>query len=56
MYNQSMRTLGGSIGGFRIILVSLFLILGGLNLRGMVPYLFSSTRHLAFSLSLGLPI
>lgn len=37
-------------------MVVLFYLLFSMNLFGLVPYAFSLTRHLAFNLSLALPI
>ena len=56
IYRQALRTAGRKLGGFRVGLVSLFCFLVILNLCGLVPYVFSWTSHLVFSVSLGLPI
>lgn len=45
-----------NIGGFINIVSGLFLFLIVINLSGLIPYVFSPTRHLAVSLSLGLPL
>lgn len=54
--SQTSRTFRLHLKGFPSILVPLFLILIILNLIGLLPYVFSSTRHLVLTLVLGLPI
>lgn len=54
--SQIFRSFGLNMGGFINLLSALFLFLIFINLRGLIPYVFSSTRHLAVSLSLGLPL
>ena len=53
---QVFRSFGLNLGGFINIITGLFVFLIFLNLTGLVPYVFSPTRHLAVSLSLGLPL
>jgi len=38
------------------LITALFLFLFCINLSGLIPYVFRPTRHLAISLSLGLPL
>lgn len=54
--SQASRTISLHFKGFPSILVSLFLLLITLNLIGLLPYVFRSSRHLAITLSLGLPL
>jgi len=54
--SQVFRSFGLNLGGFINVITGLFLFLIFLNLRGLIPYVFSPTRHLAVSLSLGLPL
>ena len=54
--SQVFRSFGLNLGGFINIITGLFLFLIFLNLRGLIPYVFSPTSHLAVSLSLGLPL
>ena len=53
---QVFRSFGLNLAGFLNIIAGLFLFLILMNLRGLIPYVFSPTRHLAVSLSLGLPL
>lgn len=50
------RSFGINLGGFINIVTGLFLFLIVMNLSGLIPYVFSPTRHLAVSLSLGIPL
>nr|YP_010884210.1 ATP synthase F0 subunit 6 [Pila globosa]WIW42428.1 ATP synthase F0 subunit 6 [Pila globosa] len=52
--SQVFRSFGANLGGFLILISSMFLVLIALNLIGLIPYVFSPTSHLAVSLSLGL--
>lgn len=54
--SQVFRSFGVNIGGFINIVTGLFVFLIMINIRGLIPYVFSPTRHLAVSLSLGLPL
>ena len=54
--SQVFRSFGLNLGGFINIVAGLFVFLIFLNLRGLIPYVFSPTSHLAVSLSLGLPL
>lgn len=54
--SQTSRTFSLHLKGFPSILVPLFLILITLNLMGLLPYVFRTTRHLIFTLILGLPL
>nr|YP_009741225.1 ATP synthase F0 subunit 6 [Ceratostoma burnetti]QID48439.1 ATP synthase F0 subunit 6 [Ceratostoma burnetti] len=54
--SQAFRSFGLSMGGFMNVIAGLFLFLIVMNLSGLIPYVFSSTSHLAISLSLGMPL
>ena len=54
--DQVSRTLGTNIKGFSPALRTLFLIILLINLAGLVPYIFSLSRHLIFTLSFALPL
>lgn len=53
---QANRTFAANIKGFASILRALFILIITLNLIGVLPYVFRTTSHLLFSLSLGFPI
>lgn len=54
--SQLIRTTSKSLKGFSTITSSLFLIIILINFRGILPYTFSLSSHLIFTLTLGLPI
>nr|QGA73888.1 ATPase subunit 6 [Marenzelleria neglecta] len=56
MNEQANRTFATNLKGFASILSALFILIISLNLMGVLPYVFSTTSHLLFSLSLGFPI
>ena len=49
---QLMRSRGSIRGGFRGVLCGLFFCLLGMNLCGLIPYVFSNTSHLVVTLVL----
>ena len=53
---QASRTFRINLKGFPSILVRLFIILISLNLLGLLPFVFRTTRHLLLTLTLGLPL
>nr|QGZ10030.1 ATP synthase F0 subunit 6 [Eisenia nordenskioldi pallida] len=56
IFTQLTRTSGLHLKGFSSILSSIFILLLAVNLMGLVPYTFSSSSHLIFTLTFGLPI
>nr|YP_009383942.1 ATP synthase F0 subunit 6 [Conus quercinus]ARS74441.1 ATP synthase F0 subunit 6 [Conus quercinus]QDP70824.1 ATP synthase F0 subunit 6 [Conus quercinus] len=54
--SQVFRSFGLNMGGFINLIVGLFLFLIMMNMSGLIPYVFSTTSHLAVSLALGLPL
>nr|AWH98432.1 ATP synthase F0 subunit 6 [Conus spurius] len=54
--SQVFRSFGLSMGGFVNVITGLFLFLVLMNMSGLIPYVFSTTSHLAISLTLGLPL
>nr|ACR00055.1 ATP synthase F0 subunit 6 [Auchenoplax crinita] len=56
MCTQSRRTMGGHIKGFSSVLSALFLFIIIVNFLGLIPYMFSASSHLVYSLAFGLPM
>nr|ALQ78821.1 ATP synthase F0 subunit 6 [Hemipodia simplex] len=56
MNSQSMRTTGTNIKGFSSFITSLFIMIILVNFMGLLPYTFSFSSHLIFSVALGLPL
>nr|ATZ70035.1 ATP synthase F0 subunit 6 [Conus venulatus] len=54
--SQVFRSFGFNMGGFINLITGLFLFLILMNMSGLIPYVFSTTSHLAISLTLGLPL
>lgn len=54
--DQRSRTQGAHIKGFNSFIVSLFIIIININLIGLLPAVFSYSRHLLFTLSFSLPL
>lgn len=53
---QSTRSFSINLGGFTLIISSLFITIINFNLLGLIPYVFSTTRHLAITFTLALPL
>ena len=56
IFTQLTRTSGLQLKGISTSLSAIFFILVIINLIGLVPYTFRTSRHLVFTLTLGLPI
>lgn len=56
IWEQLRRTNSFFLKGFSSLLVPLFFSLIILNLLGLMPYIFRITRHLSFTLVMGLPL
>uniref|UniRef100_Q642W8 ATP synthase subunit a n=1 Tax=Clymenella torquata TaxID=292503 RepID=Q642W8_CLYTO len=56
LYYQSTRTSGNLMKSFPSMISSLFIIIILMNLHGLIPYSFSITSHLIFTLTLGLSL
>nr|UOU20227.1 ATP synthase F0 subunit 6 [Glycera sp. i ZZ-2021] len=56
MSSQTTRTAGTHLKGFSSFITSLFIMIIMINFMGLLPYTFSFSSHLIFTLSLGLPL
>uniref|UniRef100_UPI0031F4799D ATP synthase F0 subunit 6 n=1 Tax=Loimia medusa TaxID=167822 RepID=UPI0031F4799D len=56
MFSQSTRTFGHHLKEFAPAVTSVFLIILIMNLSGLLPYVFSTSSHLFFTLTLALPL
>jgi len=56
IFTQLSRTSGLHLKGLSSVLSAIFITLVIVNLIGLIPYTFSTSRHLIFTLTLGLPI
>lgn len=54
IYTQSSRTFNFNLKSSSSFITPLFIILLLINITGLVPYIFRTTRHLIFTLSFGL--
>lgn len=55
-YSIRIRTNARYLRGYLSIIIRLFLVLIISNLRGLIPYFFSTTAHLVCTLSISLPL
>nr|AJQ21372.1 ATP synthase F0 subunit 6 [Doryteuthis opalescens] len=53
---QTTRSYSMNLGGFSLLVSSLFITIINFNMLGMMPYVFSTTSHLAMTFSLSLPL
>nr|BDQ43869.1 ATP synthase F0 subunit 6 [Amynthas carnosus] len=56
IFTQLSRTFSHQLKGASSIISSMFIILIMINLMGMIPYTFSTSSHLIFTLALGFPM
>nr|YP_009171124.1 ATP synthase F0 subunit 6 [Drawida japonica]AIR76349.1 ATP synthase F0 subunit 6 [Drawida japonica] len=56
IFTQLTRTFSVSTKGLTSIVSSVFVIIIMINLMGLFPYMFSTSSHLIFTLTLGFPI
>nr|YP_514767.1 ATP synthase F0 subunit 6 [Watasenia scintillans]AIL50379.1 ATP synthetase subunit 6 [Watasenia scintillans]AIL50391.1 ATP synthetase subunit 6 [Watasenia scintillans]BAD52098.1 ATP synthetase subunit 6 [Watasenia scintillans]BAE80015.1 ATP synthetase subunit 6 [Watasenia scintillans] len=53
---QTTRSYSMNLGGFSLLVSSLFITIINFNMLGLMPYVFSTTSHLAMTFSLALPL
>nr|QXJ42344.1 ATP synthase F0 subunit 6 [Sepiadarium kochi] len=53
---QITRSYSMNLGGFSLLISSLFITIINFNMLGLIPYVFSSTSHLAMTFTLALPL
>ena len=53
---QATRSYRMNLGGFSLLVSSLFITIINFNMLGLIPYVFSTTSHLAITFSLALPL
>nr|YP_009485621.1 ATP synthase F0 subunit 6 [Inara alboguttata]AVZ00757.1 ATP synthase F0 subunit 6 [Inara alboguttata] len=56
LHKEFKTLLGKSSMGFSMMFISLFMFIFWNNIMGLLPYVFTSSSHLAFTLSLALPM
>nr|YP_009694524.1 ATP synthase F0 subunit 6 [Eurydema qinlingensis]QEI26509.1 ATP synthase F0 subunit 6 [Eurydema qinlingensis] len=56
LHNEFKMLLGKTSKGMTLMIISLFLFILFNNLMGLMPYIFTSSSHLVFSLTLALPL
>nr|QXJ42331.1 ATP synthase F0 subunit 6 [Sepiadarium kochi] len=53
---QITRSYSMNLGGFSLMISSLFITIINFNMLGLIPYVFSTTSHLAMTFTLALPL
>nr|QEI26522.1 ATP synthase F0 subunit 6 [Eurydema ventralis] len=56
LHNEFKMLLGNNSEGMTLITISLFMFILMNNFMGLMPYIFTSSSHLVFSLTLALPL
>uniref|UniRef100_A0AAU6QH90 ATP synthase subunit a n=1 Tax=Prionospio sp. 5 MH-2023 TaxID=3059273 RepID=A0AAU6QH90_9ANNE len=56
MNQQASRTSTSNLKGMTTLLVALYILITMVNFMGVIPYVFSSSSHLIFTLSFGIPL
>nr|UYG49488.1 ATP synthase F0 subunit 6 [Picromerus lewisi]WQM56491.1 ATP synthase F0 subunit 6 [Picromerus lewisi] len=56
LHNEFKMLLGPNSKGMTLLTISLFMFILMNNFMGLMPYIFTSTSHLSFSLTLALPL
>jgi len=56
LYQEFKILLGKNSSGIRIIIIRLFIFILFNNIIGLLPYIFTRSRHISFTLTLALPL
>nr|AEH21230.1 ATP synthase F0 subunit 6 [Himacerus nodipes] len=56
LHSEFKMLLTNKIKGFTLVFISLFMLIMINNLYGLIPYVFTSSSHLVFSLTMALPL
>nr|YP_009485738.1 ATP synthase F0 subunit 6 [Canthesancus helluo]AVZ00874.1 ATP synthase F0 subunit 6 [Canthesancus helluo] len=56
LHTEFKMLLGNSTSGFSIIFISLFFFILWNNMMGLLPYVFTSSSHLVFTMTLAMPL
>nr|AZL35819.1 ATP synthase F0 subunit 6 [Cosmoscarta heros] len=56
LYNELKMLMGNSYSGNSIMFITMFFFILVNNMMGLLPYIFTSSSHLVFTLSLALPM
>nr|UPL65381.1 ATPase subunit 6 [Crompus oculatus] len=56
LYNEFKMLMSSESKGMKLMMVSMFFLILMNNIMGLLPYIFTSTSHLMFTLSIALPL
>nr|QYK19530.1 ATP synthase F0 subunit 6 [Neoamphitrite affinis] len=56
MFTQTTRTMGHHLKGLNMLLSATFILIIFTNIMGLLPYVFSTTSHLFFTMALAIPM
>nr|QDI93379.1 ATP synthase F0 subunit 6 [Quernocoris caliginosus] len=56
LYNEFKTLMGKKSQGLNLMIISLFMFILTNNMMGLLPYIFTSSSHLSYTLSLALPL
>nr|YP_002727914.1 ATP synthase F0 subunit 6 [Geocoris pallidipennis]ABZ02012.1 ATP synthase F0 subunit 6 [Geocoris pallidipennis] len=56
LYNEFKLLMGTNSSGMKMMMISLFLMIMINNIMGLLPYIFTSSSHMTFTLTLALPM
>uniref|UniRef100_UPI0030E57AD1 ATP synthase F0 subunit 6 n=1 Tax=Chauliops zhengi TaxID=2936724 RepID=UPI0030E57AD1 len=56
LHNEFKNLMGNNSNGMTLMMISLFMMILLNNMMGLLPYIFTSTSHLVFSMTMALPM